>query len=58
LVSSFNYYGGNPTNKDYNQGFRVASSEAVPEPTSITLLISALLGLVGAFYLRRHRATA
>lgn len=32
-------------------------AQAVPEPTSITLLISGLLGLVGAFHLRR-RATA
>ena len=29
-----------------------------PEPTSLTLLISALLGLVGSVYLRRRRATA
>ena len=29
---------------------------AVPEPTTLTLLVSALLGL-GAFYLRRRRAT-
>jgi hypothetical protein len=31
---------------------------AVPEPGTLTLLISALLGLAGAFYLRRRRATA
>jgi hypothetical protein len=29
----------------------------VPEPATLTLLVSALLGL-GAFYLRRHRAKA
>jgi probable HAF family extracellular repeat protein len=29
----------------------------VPEPASLTLLVSALLGLAGAFYLRRRRAT-
>ncbi len=28
----------------------------VPEPTSLTLLVSALLGLAGAFHLRRRRA--
>jgi hypothetical protein len=31
---------------------------AVPEPASLTLLSSTLLGLAGAFYLRRHRAKA
>ena len=30
---------------------------AVPEPATLTLLVSALLGL-GAFYLRRRRAKA
>ena len=30
----------------------------VPEPGTLTLLISALLGLAGAFYLRRRRANA
>jgi formylglycine-generating enzyme required for sulfatase activity len=38
-------------------GFRVASSVAVPEPATITLLGSALLGL-GVVYLRRRRAKA
>jgi hypothetical protein len=31
---------------------------AVPEPSTLTLLFSALLGLAGAFYLRRRRAKA
>ena len=31
---------------------------AVPEPGTLTLLVSALLGLAGAFYLRRRRAGA
>jgi hypothetical protein len=30
----------------------------VPEPGTLTLLVSALLGLAGAFYLRRRRAKA
>ncbi len=37
-------------------GYEIAV--AVPEPSTLTLLISALLGLAGAFYLRRQRAKA
>ena len=36
----------------------IAVTQPVPEPTSLTLLVSALLGLAGAFYLRRRRAKA
>lgn len=36
----------------YNDSWVVAN--AVPEPASFTLLVSALLGLAGAFYLRRR----
>jgi hypothetical protein len=35
-----------------------ATAQTVPEPASLTLLLSALLGLAGAFYLRRRRAKA
>ncbi len=39
-------------------GDALVIATAVPEPASLTLLVSALLGLVGAFYLRRRRAKA
>jgi hypothetical protein len=39
-------------------GWVVASTQPVPEPGTLALLISAMLGLAGAFYLRRNRAKA
>ena len=38
-------------------GVAIATT-VVPEPGSLTFLVSALLGLAGAFYLRRRRAKA
>jgi len=40
------------------QSWVIATTTPVPEPASLTLLISALLGFAGAFYLRRRRAKA
>jgi hypothetical protein len=39
----------------YGTGFAATITE-IPEPTTLTLLATALLGLVGAFCLRRRRA--
>lgn len=39
-------------------GGEIVITITVPEPTTLTLLVSALLGLVGALYLRRCRAIA
>ena len=46
---------GNPS---YDSTGLSATITAVPEPTMLTLLVSAMLGLAGAFYLRRRRAKA
>lgn len=45
------YLGANPT-------WVIATTQPVPEPASITLLVSALLGLVGASCLRRRGVKA
>jgi hypothetical protein len=34
------------------------AGQPIPEPGTLTLLVSAMLGLAGAFYLRRRRAKA
>jgi hypothetical protein len=58
LASSF-FDAGGETAPGYigaNNPWVIAT--AVPEPGTLTLLVSALLGLVGAFCLRRRRAKA
>jgi hypothetical protein len=50
-------YGGPMPSTWLAQGDWVIAT-AVPEPTMLTLLVSALLGLAGAFYLRRRRVKA
>jgi hypothetical protein len=45
-----------PTNPTEPQQWVIATTTTVPEPGTLTLLASAMLGL-GAFYLRRRRAT-
>jgi MYXO-CTERM domain-containing protein len=45
-----------PPNLPFGQPWVIGTT--VPEPASPTLLVSALLGLAGAFYLRRRRAKA
>ena len=50
-------FGVGPGSITYNSPDWIIAT-AVPEPTTLTLLFSALLGLAGAFYLRSRRATA
>ena len=47
-------YGGNPPQGADDLGFRVAASKAVPEPSTITLLATGAIGLVGYGWRRRR----
>jgi formylglycine-generating enzyme required for sulfatase activity len=56
LAASFRSY-VNPTEVSDNLGFRVASSEAVPEPGTITLVVCGGLCLLAYGWRRRGRTT-
>jgi hypothetical protein len=53
VLSSYLRDFDSPTDYEYDIGFRVASSDAVPEPGSLALLLS---GAIGALIWCRRRA--